>query len=504
MITDNPISLRINTLLLAIGFLLLFACGKKGGDAPVTPVTTKSAEKNITTFSFSSLSPAVSGTINGTAISLTVPFGTPVSALVPTIAIAPKATVLPASGVPNNFTQPATYTVTAEDGTTRMYTVTVTVTPPATQVVDCANGANIPTTWEDRGDGVDYLVKCNLTIASGTVLTIKPGVRIQFEGAASGFTVVNGAGLKMVGTAEKPIILEGSTSARGSWKGVEIDSKLPDNQWEYVTLRHAGGGTYKAGLLINSYAYFLHDTQLSIKNCTFSNNAGYGIWDYDNRFTYARVVFSAFENNVFSGNELSAMRITFDALGKLDTRSKYSDNGQTFIEITASGGGRNNTTVRKIDAGYRIMENISLYQKMTVEPGVAIEFFTDAGLTLERGGTLIARGTSSSPIRFTGYKAGTGIWLGFSLGNNDPEVALTYCLIDGAGSNKMNASSCVGNVKAALNFYPSCNDISSVGLVSNCTISNSGGSGIVWKKGIVLTLTSNTYSGNTAANEQMY
>ena len=33
----------------------------------------------------------------------------------------------PASGVPQNFTQPAEYTVTAADNTTKVYTVTVTV-----------------------------------------------------------------------------------------------------------------------------------------------------------------------------------------------------------------------------------------------------------------------------------------------------------------------------------------------------------------------------------------
>jgi hypothetical protein len=59
-------------------------------------------------------------------VTLTVPYGTDPSSLTPTIVIT-GASVNPASGVPQNFTTPQTYTVTAADGTTKAYTVTVTV-----------------------------------------------------------------------------------------------------------------------------------------------------------------------------------------------------------------------------------------------------------------------------------------------------------------------------------------------------------------------------------------
>ena len=59
-------------------------------------------------------------------IALTVPYGTVVTALVPTI-VHTGASVSPASGTAQNFTSPVAYTVTAEDATTAVYTVTVTV-----------------------------------------------------------------------------------------------------------------------------------------------------------------------------------------------------------------------------------------------------------------------------------------------------------------------------------------------------------------------------------------
>jgi hypothetical protein len=83
-------------------------------------------------FKFSALSPEVIGTITEAdkKISLTVPFGTDVTALSPTISISEKATVSPASGSAQNFTNAVTYVVTAEDGTTQSYTATVTVSDP--------------------------------------------------------------------------------------------------------------------------------------------------------------------------------------------------------------------------------------------------------------------------------------------------------------------------------------------------------------------------------------
>jgi len=69
------------------------------------------------------------GTINETnhTIAVTVPYGTSVKALTPTITISDKASVSPTSGTTKDFTSPLTYKVTAENGATQNYVVTVTV-----------------------------------------------------------------------------------------------------------------------------------------------------------------------------------------------------------------------------------------------------------------------------------------------------------------------------------------------------------------------------------------
>ena len=83
--------------------------------------------KTINSFSFSGLSPVVNGTIGGDYnISLTVPKGTNVTNLVPTI-IYSGVSIIPQSGIAQNFSSPVDYNVSAEDGSIRKYKVKVNV-----------------------------------------------------------------------------------------------------------------------------------------------------------------------------------------------------------------------------------------------------------------------------------------------------------------------------------------------------------------------------------------
>jgi hypothetical protein len=69
------------------------------------------------------------GEIVGTEVQAQLPFGTDLSILVPTIEVSPRAALSPECGCPTDFTGPVYYTVTAEDGTTKNFTVTVSPAP---------------------------------------------------------------------------------------------------------------------------------------------------------------------------------------------------------------------------------------------------------------------------------------------------------------------------------------------------------------------------------------
>ena len=119
----------VTHLFTLVCLLLLWVVSCKKSDDPVTP---KSTAKDMTAFAFNGLTPAVNATVDATAktVMATVPYGTDVTKLVPSITVSAKATVSPASGVAQDFTKTVTYTLTAEDGTTSAYAVTIGIGAP--------------------------------------------------------------------------------------------------------------------------------------------------------------------------------------------------------------------------------------------------------------------------------------------------------------------------------------------------------------------------------------
>ena len=106
----------------------------------VTVTVAANPAKAITAFNFNGLTPNVTGTVNEASktIALTVPYGTNVTALVPSITHS-GASVSPNTGVPQNFTSPVEYTVTAADSSTQKYIVTVTVAANPAKAITAFN-----------------------------------------------------------------------------------------------------------------------------------------------------------------------------------------------------------------------------------------------------------------------------------------------------------------------------------------------------------------------------
>ncbi len=463
----------------------------------------KSGAKEMLTFSFNGLSPVVNAIIDGATktILATLPAGTNVTKLVPTFTVSPKANASPASGATQDFSKAVPYTVTAEDGSTQTYSVTVTA-PPApvatTKTLDCNT---IPDVLEDLGDGVDYLVTCMITIRDTRVITIKPGVKIQFDGGNAGINLVGQGALKMIGTAQKPIILEGKIATPGSWKGIYLGANNLENQWEYVTVRHAGSTVdQRAGLKLDGY----NSERISLKNCTFSDNTGYGI--EVSSFLIGNSKFTGFSKNIFANNSKSALRINYLQWGSLDEGSDYANNGQKYIEVFYQGRDLMDgpATIAKLNVPYRVMQIVYPNESLTFTKGTEIQFTSDAGITVSeytKNVALIANGTAADPIRFVGYLPNVkGLWAGINPQSVSPETKFNYCVIDGAGSTNF---SCVPNTSKAaimLGRELNCPSIVSRGIITNCTITNSGGYGIAYRNGDPITISDNAFSGNSKAD----
>lgn len=112
------------TSIFIIGFLLLSIISCSEEEDPVTEnLSPLSSEKAIIAFEIND----TQGTIDLSERTVTLELAfTDLSTLMPTLSVSEGATVSPASGEEQDFTSPVTYTVTAEDGSTVAYIVTVT------------------------------------------------------------------------------------------------------------------------------------------------------------------------------------------------------------------------------------------------------------------------------------------------------------------------------------------------------------------------------------------
>jgi len=139
-----------------------FNIGEKMGQAMVGLLSSQSSAKDILTFSI----PGQTGsTISGNTINVTVPSGTDLTSMVPTFTVSPLATATPVTGVARNFTAPQTYTVTAQNLSTKTYTITVGISssPYADWASNPAQGltagVNDSPTDDPDHDGVNNLLE---------------------------------------------------------------------------------------------------------------------------------------------------------------------------------------------------------------------------------------------------------------------------------------------------------------------------------------------------------
>ena len=146
-------------------FNLFFACSEE---------EKLSSEASITGFEIKSLNQV--GTISSTTIIMSVPYGTDISNLSPTITVSEGATLTPASGLARDFTSTVGYSVTAEDGTTTSsYSVTISTLDPDSVVIssfDVSNAESVDINQEGLTITINMLEGSDVTSLSPVITTI--------------------------------------------------------------------------------------------------------------------------------------------------------------------------------------------------------------------------------------------------------------------------------------------------------------------------------------------
>lgn len=403
--------------------------------ALLTSCKKESSEKKILEFRFAT--PAVEAVITESAktIVATVPVGTDVTALVPIITISEKASVNPLSGMPQNFTNPVAYTVTAEDGSQAVYTVTVTFGNGGGGGVDpndpttWSGNIDANTTWPDLGLPVDYIVDGYIYINGNALLTIEPGVTIMFTGVNGGIEVGENAGLKMVGTAEKPIILEGPANNpnNGSWHNVRINSQRNDNQFEYVQFLRGGSDDGQWDGVIR-----VANGRLGMKNCIIDGSLGRGlVTDYDESYL------TAFENNTIKN--CASYPWTSENLPALckniGNGNVFTSNGKNMIDMALFGYYlEENMTLHALGIPYRLRGGFTFdgNKTMTIEAGVKMLIPYEEGIRVYESCNFIANGTPDNPIVFNTEEDS---WNGIVFESGRNNNSISYCQFKNCGNN---------------------------------------------------------------------
>ena len=310
-----------------------------------------------------------------------------------------------------------------------------------TTVNNTTNGEGSPTefsgsidanvTWPDLGLDVDYIIDGWVNVNGNALLTIEPGVTIMFTGTDGGIGVGENAGLRMVGTEEKPIILEGPTNnnSNGSWHNVKIDSKRNDNQFEYVQFLRGGSGEGEWEGVVH-----LANGRLSMKNCLIDGSLGMGIVT-----EYEEAYFTAFENNTIKNCAAYPwISEDFQAICKnIGAGNTFENNGKNMV-CSRHGAGelKENLTIHELPIPYYFPDGTSFdgNKTLTIEPGVKFMMPINTGIGVGDECGFVANGTEEKPIVFFCEEEGEA-WNGIRFDSKRNNNVMNYCQIKNCGTS---------------------------------------------------------------------
>lgn len=138
-----------------------------------------------------------------------------------------------------------------------------------------------PTTWKKVN--VPYTVLNRSVYGSGggvsvsNLLSIEPGVHIEFDASTMLSIKELGGGLKAVGTSQDPIIFTAVNKIPNGWIGIYFDSAHPANEIAYSEFHYSGKTTGTSGSQKGSVRLW-YNNLLYIHNVTFTNIVGCAIY----------------------------------------------------------------------------------------------------------------------------------------------------------------------------------------------------------------------------------
>ena len=349
------------------------------------------------------------------------------------------------------------------------------------QSITLSGTINENTTWKDLGLPVDYIVDGLIYLEGNALVTVDPGVTIMFTGTNGGISVGENAGLKMVGTATKPIIFTGPTNNQnvGAWDYISIASNRSENIWENVTFKN--GGSTPDGAVV----WIEPDAKVSMKNCIIDGSLANGI------IVRGNAVFAAFEGNTITNCAKNPIFIdSWKSVTTLNANNIFATNGNNTIAISDGSWAFENSdknTLKKMPVPYYLKETLRLggSQTFTIEAGTVIKMASSIGIEIGEDVTFIAEGTATEPIEISGFENEKSYWESVWYESKKSNSSIKYVNFKNAGKGDENA--------AILEFYNGTKLT-----MENCSFSETEGFGI--KIGDATSMKNVSITGDTYSN----
>lgn len=283
-------------------------------------------------------------------------------------------------------------------------------------------------TLSDLGLPVDYIIDGYLYLEGNAMLTVEPGVTIMFANEGSAIIVGEDQGIRMVGTADKPIILTGPTNNqnKGSWKFINVRSNRSDNAFEYVQFNNGGADD----------AVIFVDGKLSMKHCTINGSLGNGV------NVSGSATLTAFENNtIMNVNQYPISMEVADA-PQLGTGNTYTANGKNMIELFYHWVSENSYTINAQPIPFYVSDGIGVDEdaSLTLGAGVEMVFPYNQDFVVSDGSILNIQGTATNPVILRSMGNGNDEWIGLEFNSSRNGSSISNCFIDGAGKESDGAA----------------------------------------------------------------
>ena len=257
------------------------------------------------------------------------------------------------------------------------------------------------TIWTTPGS--PYVVTANISVLANVRLTIRAGVIVQFQDSTG--MVVYG-NIVAEGSAAAPIQMTGVSATPGAWEGLSIigggAAQNTGSRFRHVTIEY--GGNYYANL-------YLSNASATLRNCVIRHSADAGIYGANDGVAHIH-------DTAFTSNVSYAVRFYDGSVNPTLARLSASGNGRDVVALE-NGTLKGKHTWEATGVPYHVLSDITIDSDatLTVERGTILRF--DSSVTLAAYGRLLAVGSATAPILFTGTQSTPGWWEGISIINND-------------------------------------------------------------------------------------